>query len=137
MLLRFILCLTAVLTLIFPATAQSDVRGIAFVQAAEQSSGICVDTNAEAAIACARAECVAGGAAQEHCELMSWCYPAGWSVDIFAQHQAGPHWHDFSCGWPTRSAAMKAAAILCDEAERPYLIECAPRRWWRCGFRPR
>ena len=79
----------------------------------------------DAAFAAAVAMCVAGGALAEDCLLTNWCYPAGWSVDIFAQNVEGIHWHEVHCGLPTREAGERAVAALCDRAKRPYLLECA------------
>ena len=106
------------------AQAQDGPQGIAFVQAPEQASGVATGPTPETAFARARAQCVAGGAASEDCLRTTWCFPAGWSVDIFAQHREGLHWHEVSCGLPSRRVAEVVAQALCDPTERPYLIEC-------------
>lgn len=107
------------------APAFAEQTGIAFVQAPEQSVAMCTGPNPDRAFACARKNCVADGALAADCARMAWCFPAGWSADIFLQHREGPHWHEFTCGWDSLDAAKKAAALKCDRAARPYLIECA------------
>lgn len=112
------------------ASAQDTRLGIAFAEAPEQSSGVCTGGNPEKTLACAREKCVAGGAEARDCARVAWCFPAGWSADIFLQHREGPHWHEYLCGWETREAAEKAAAIKCDRSMRDYLIECSAVRFW-------
>ena len=109
-----------------PVLAQDGPRGIAFVQAPEQGSGVAMGATPDAAFALAEAQCVASGARAEDCLRTTWCFPAGWTVDIFAQHREGPHWHEVTCGLPSRAVAEVVAHALCDPAERPYLIECLP-----------
>lgn len=111
------------LSLATPAAAQ-ERNGIAFVQAPEQSSGACVAPTATEGFACAVKQCVEGGALAEDCIQTNWCQPAGWSVDVFLQHNEGVHWHEISCGWTSRAAAMAAAKILCDPTERQYVVDC-------------
>lgn len=113
-----------------PAGADNGTGGIAFVQAPEQSSGACAAGNPDKGFACARQKCAEGGAAAGDCLRVAWCYPAGWSVDVFMQHREGPHWHDYSCGWVSRQAALKAAEVKCDPAFADTLIECAPVMLW-------
>lgn len=108
-----------------PAAAQDGPKGIAFVQAPEQSGGVCTGATPEEGFACAVAECTAGGAADEDCIRTNWCQPAGWSVDIFVQHSEGPHWHEVVCGMPSEAIARAAALHACDPNERDYLIECS------------
>lgn len=98
--------------------------GIAFVQAPEQSNGVCTAATAEEGFACAVKKCVAGGARARDCIKTNWCQPSGWSVDVFLQHNEGIHWHEISCGWTSRSAALAAAKILCDTKERQYVVDC-------------
>lgn len=116
--------LPALLLLPLPALAQEGPRGIAFVQAPEQSAGQATGLTPQAAFAEATAHCVAGGALAQDCLPTTWCFPAGWSVDIFAQHQEGLHWHETHCGLPSREVAEQVAHALCDKGARPYLIEC-------------
>ena len=107
------------------APAQDGRHGIAFVQAVEQGSGVCTGKDAASAFACAKEKCTAEGAAGEDCTEQAWCNPAFWSVDIFLQHQEGPHWHEYYCGWNSKELAQAAVKTVCDKTLRPYLIECA------------
>lgn len=109
-----------------PATAQ----GIAFAEAPEQSSGVCVGDNPDQALACARKKCADDGAEPGDCLRVRWCYPAGWSADIFLQHKEGPHWHEYLCGWDSREAVLRAIEVACDRVRRDYLIECSAVRFW-------
>jgi hypothetical protein len=113
------------LALVLPGLALAQPMGIAFVQAPEQSSGRAMGETPEAAFAAATQACVEGGALAEDCVQTNWCAPAGWSIDIFAQHTEGPHWHETVCGLPSEPVARAVAAQICDRAARPYLIECA------------
>lgn len=108
-----------------PALAQDGPVGIAIVQAPEQATGIATGQTMDEAFDSAMAQCVDGGALAEDCLRTHWCAPAGWTVDVFVQHQEGLHWHEFVCGMPTRASAMAAALHMCDPFERDYLIECA------------
>ena len=108
-----------------PLHAQEGPRGIAFVQAPEQSWGMGMGDTPEQAFAAATAQCVEGGALAEDCLQTNWCLPAGWSIDLFLQHQEGLHWHEVICGLPSAEAGQAVAQALCDRSERPYLIECA------------
>lgn len=120
---RFLLI--AALALPLPALAQEGPLGIAFVQAPEQSSGLATGATPGEALKAATEICVAGGAEARDCLTTNWCQPAGWSIDLFVQHQEGLHWHEVHCGLPERSLAETVAAVLCDRAARPWLIECA------------
>jgi hypothetical protein len=114
-------CLAAVA----PATdAAEGPVGIAYVAAPEQSSGVCVAGNADKAFACARAKCTAGGALARDCLRIAWCFPSGWSTDVFLQNQDGFHWHEFSCGWHSKEMALRAARLRCDRSLSPQLLEC-------------
>lgn len=110
--------------------AQDGPIGIAFAEAPEQSSGVCTGQNTDKTLACARAKCVDGGAMAEDCLRVKWCYPAGWSADLFVQHREGLHWHEYLCGWESREAVQAAAAVACDRELRPYIIECSTVRFW-------
>lgn len=123
---RIILALCATIAI----AAQAGAEGVAFAEAPEQASGVCFGDNPVDTLQCARQRCAEAGAEPGDCLRVRWCYPAGWSADVFVQHQEGPHWHEYLCGWETREAAMKAAAIACDRTLRPYLIECAAVRLW-------
>ncbi|MCL4675937.1 MAG: hypothetical protein KJZ59_07940, partial [Pararhodobacter sp.] len=90
----------------FLAAAQAGASGIAFVQAPEQASGVAMGSTAQEAFARATAICVEAGAHAEDCLQTNWCYPAGWSVDLFVQHQEGNHWHEVVCGLPSQALAQ-------------------------------
>lgn len=122
--IAFLALLLSAALLVLPVRANGPV-GIAFVEAPEQSSGMCTGNNPDAAFACAREKCVAGGAEARDCLRVAWCYPAGWTADVFVQHKEGPHWHEYSCGWDSKETLHKAAAVKCDPALRDYLMECA------------
>jgi len=113
------------LALCLPGLALAQPLGIAFVQAPEQSSGMAMAETPQAAFAAATQGCIEGGAWAEDCLPVAWCFPAGWSIDVFAQHAEGPHWHETLCGLPSEQVARAVAAELCNRAARPYLIECA------------
>ena len=98
--------------------------GIAFVQAPEQGGGVAVDRDMERAFDKATAECMSNGAAAEDCLRTNWCQPAGWSVDLFLQHQEGVHWHEVVCGMPTEAIARASVSILCDMSDRTYIAAC-------------
>jgi hypothetical protein len=104
-----------------PASAQV---GVAFAQAPEQSVAHCFGSNADATLACARARCAAGGAAPQDCLRVRWCYPAGWSADLFVQAAEGNHWHEFLCGWDSRETLDAAVALTCDRTRRADLLMC-------------
>ena len=127
---RLAVATALLLVLALPAPAQDGPTGIAFVEAPEQSSGVCTGGNPDKAFACAREKCVAGGAEARDCARVAWCFPGGWSADVFVQHREGPHWHEYLCGWDSREAVSRAAEIKCDRTLRDYLIECATVRFW-------
>ncbi len=106
----------------------SGPAGIAFVEAPEQSSGMCVGNTPEDAFACAKMQCVEGGAVEEDCIETKWCQPTGWSVDFFVQHQEGLHWHEVICGLDSAETAMAMESVVCNRENRNYLIECAAVR---------
>lgn len=108
----------------WPLHAQNGPIGIAFVQAPEQGGGVAIASTPEVAFANATAQCMQFGAREQDCIKTNWCMPAGWSVDVFVQHQEGPHWHEVVCGLPTKSAALAAVLHMCDPRERDYLIGC-------------
>ncbi|MEN0000532.1 MAG: hypothetical protein AAF940_06575 [Pseudomonadota bacterium] len=107
-----------------PAFAQDGLIGIAFVQAPEQGGGVAVDSDMESAFEKATAECMSNGAAAADCLRTNWCQPAGWSVDLFLQHQEGVHWHEVVCGMASESIARASVPILCDKSERTYIAAC-------------
>jgi len=129
--MRMVIVLAAGLFAATPAMAQGPV-GIAFAQAPEASAGVCTGGSPEAALNCARARCVAGGEGllPSDCLRVKWCFPAGWSGDVFLQVADGPHWHEYLCGWDSRAAVEAAAAISCDRSRRDTLVECALVGLW-------
>lgn len=107
------------------AAAQDGPAGIAFTYAPEQGSGMCVGSDPAATIECARQKCVeSSGALAEDCAPVSWCFPAGWSVIVGVMHREGLHWSEYSCGWPSREAAIAAGKVLCDLSYREYVQDC-------------
>lgn len=81
------------------AFAQNGPLSFAAVQAPEAGAGVCVQSGPDAAIACAKLECMnESGLDEQDCVLNAVCSPAGWSADIFMQHQEGLHWHTYLCG---------------------------------------
>ena len=114
----------------FGAPSEAARRGIAFAQAPEQSVGYCTGVNAVNTLNCARAKCAAGGAPASQCLRQAWCYPGGWSADIFVQINEGPHFHDFVCGMQTRAQAEAAVKVKCDKAFQPNQIECKAVRFF-------
>ena len=113
-----------------PAIAQEGPIGIAFAQAPEQSSGVCTGQSTDKTLACAREKCAEGGAMAEDCLRVKWCYPAGWSADLFVQHKEGIHWHEYLCGWDSKEAVMAAVAVACDLSRRDFIRECSAVRFW-------
>lgn len=113
------------------SAASASAQGIAFAYAPEQGSGMCVGHNPAAALDCARQKCVEeSGASPQDCARVAWCYPAGWSVAVGIMHKEGIHWSEFSCGWPSREAALAAGAVLCDTQYREYVEECVIGQLW-------
>lgn len=116
---------------LFLSTATAGAQGIAFSYAPEQGSGMCMGNNPAAALDCARQKCVdESGAAPQDCARVAWCYPAGWSVAVGIMHREGIHWSEFSCGWPSREAAMAAGQVRCDKAYREFIEECVVAQLW-------
>lgn len=137
---RILPALLAVLSLtpapaVAPVIAHDDIEldaagplGIAVAQAPEAGTGICFGDDAEAALACARAECVdESGLSAAHCLRVLWCYPARWSADVFMQHTEGLHWHDYLCGWEDREQLEAAVALKCASE---WLIACEAVAIW-------
>lgn len=110
------------------AQAQNGPPAFAAVQAPEAGAGVCVLNGADAAIACAKLECMnESGLGEQDCQLNAVCSPAGWSADIFMQHQEGLHWHTYLCGWQSQGQLEAAAALSCASE---WLIECSTVRMW-------
>ena len=112
-----------------PALAEGP-QGVAYVVAPEQSFGLCFADNADSAFSCARTKCTANGTQSSDCLRVKWCYPAGWSADLFLQHREGPHWHQYLCGWPSREDAEAAAKLVCEGSQKEWLIECSVVGLW-------
>jgi len=123
--------LSAIATLLvtFPAAAEGQV-GVAFVQSPELSTGHCFNSNTDKAFACARSACAIEGIAEAECLRVKWCYPAGWSADVFVQHKDGAHWHQFLCGWNARDDLEAAVKLLCEGSQKEWLIECTMVGLW-------
>lgn len=118
-------------TLISFAHSQETQKGIAFVEAPEQGGGVCLDASPEKAFECAVAKCTQSGALDEDCIRVKWCFPAGWSADVFKQHNEGPHWHDALCGWQSEVDLDAAIKIVCEGSAKAYLIECSVVTIWK------
>ena len=112
--------------LLLSTAAAGAQQGIAFAYAPEQGSGMCIGGNPAATLDCARRKCAEDrGELPQDCARVAWCYPAGWSVAVgVMQKVEGLHWSEYSCGWPSREAAMAAGAVLCDMQYRDYMQEC-------------
>lgn len=98
--------------------------GIAYVEAPEMSSGVCVGGDVVDALKCARKQCVDGGGTDEDCVDIAYCFPARWSVDVFVQSSEGNHWHEFYCGWDSKKLALEAAKTACNKKLRQGIMEC-------------
>jgi len=125
-------CLALTLSLLpLPALAQEYVPlGIGFVQAAEQYSGAVIGTDAAQVFQQATEACTGAGAMVQDCQVMAWCQPMGWAIDVFLMHTEGPHWHEFHCGLPDQETALAVAAQLCNGGVRTYLLDCALVQMW-------
>ncbi|MDD9908752.1 MAG: hypothetical protein OXR62_03585 [Ahrensia sp.] len=122
MIIRATLALVIIWLLI--SLVRAEPVGIAFVEAPEQGGGVCVGKSPDDAFECAKRQCTASGTEEKDCLPIQWCYPSGWSTDTFLLHNEGVHWHEVSCGWPNREAAMAAAAIRCDRTHRDFIVDC-------------
>ena len=105
------------------AWSQGD-SGIAFAYAPEQGMGVCTGDTAEAALSCARDRCTESGAAAEDCAQVAWCQPGGWSAGVGIMHNEGIHWTEFTCGWPTKEAAIAAGKVRCEHQDKQYIADC-------------
>lgn len=112
------------------AAAQDMPGPLAFAaaQAPEAGTGVCFDSDPAAAMQCAVDACVAeSGLTPEDCTPQTVCTPAAWSADLFLQSSAGPHWHEYLCGWSTMDQLHAVIAVKCSGAG---LIECSAVRTW-------
>jgi hypothetical protein len=92
--------------------------------------GVCTGTTPAAAFDCARQKCVAGGGAQSECAAVAWCMPAGWSASASIMHKEGLHWSEFTCGWPSKSAALAAAHLRCASQNPEFIQDCVVGATW-------
>lgn len=122
--------LAVLLSLCLPGMAAAQPLGIAFVQAPEQAQGMAMGATPEAAFAAATQRCIEGGALPEDCLPTNWCFPAGWSIDLFVQHREGLHWHEVHCGLPDRGLAITYAEFACDIGVRTDLTDCMLVQLW-------
>jgi hypothetical protein len=106
--------------------AATEGRGaVGFAQAPELSSGVCFAATASKALDCAKKKCIKDGGTAEDCQETTACYPARWSIDIFAQSTEGPHWHETFCGFDSKVAAVQASKTICNLKRRKDLSECS------------
>ena len=105
-------------------------KGIAYVEAPERAAGVCVAGSPDKGFACARERCAEPGVPGNECLRRAWCYPAGWSVDMFLQDRNGIHWHEFTCGLPSRELAQALAKLKCEPTHAERYIECTPVRYF-------
>lgn len=119
---RFVLFASA---LLFAAPAFADQTGIAFAYAPEQGMGVCAGGNPDKAFACAKKKCAESGAAEADCARVAWCFPSGWSAGIGVMHKEGIHWSEFSCGWPTKEAAIAAGKLRCETQDKAFISDCS------------
>ncbi len=127
--MRLITSVAVFLFMVSVANAQGP-QGVAIVLAPEQSFGMCFAQNPDKGFECARQQCTANGTPKSDCLRVQWCYPAGWTADIFAQHKEGPHWHQYLCGWNSRADVEAAAKVVCEGDSSEWLIECALVGLW-------
>ncbi len=110
----------------WPMAAVAEGRGaVGFSQAPEMSSGVCFASSIRKALDCARKKCIKDGGTAEDCIETTACFPAGWSIDIFAQSKEGPHWHETFCGFDSKEAAIQASKSICNTKRRKDLMECS------------
>lgn len=115
--------------IIFLLPLQARATGIAIAEAPEQSFGVCFGDSSINTLNCAREKCAAAGEStrKSDCLRVLWCFPMGWTVDVFKQNSEGLHWHEYSCGWSSKEKALQASKIKCND---DFLIECSPVRIW-------
>lgn len=123
--MRLLACLIPFLLLAAPVAAQDERQGIAFAYAPEQGMGVCVGGSPEKTLACARTRCVESGAATEDCARVAWCFPSGWSAAIGVLHREGIHWSEFTCGWPSKDAAVAAGKLRCEHQNKEFITQCS------------
>jgi hypothetical protein len=126
---RLFVAALSLLLLIGPAPLMAqEQQGVAIAQAPEAGVGICFGENAQETMACAQAECMdMSGLGEEDCKVNLWCFPHGWVVDIFMQHQEGPHWHSYTCDANSRWQIDNIVEVKCSQKG---LIDCTPVQIW-------
>jgi hypothetical protein len=118
--------LLAVALATWPLAASAEGRGaVGFSQAPEMSSGVCFAASIRKALDCARKKCIKGGGTAQDCLETTACFPAGWSIDIFAQSKDGPHWHETFCGFDSKETSILASRSVCSAKRRQDLMECS------------
>jgi hypothetical protein len=113
-----------ILVAVSPPSIAQEQTGIAFAYAPEQGMGVCTGGSPEKALGCARSKCMESGALAEDCARVAWCYPGGWSVGVGIMHREGIHWTEFTCGWPTREAAVAAGKVRCEHQNKEFITDC-------------
>ena len=121
------------LTLI--ATASSALaagpQGIAIAEAPEAGSGVCHAGSPDSGFACARQKCVSeSGLEPSDCLRVLWCFPAGWTADLFLQNADGFHFHRYLCGSASRKEMVSLAKAVCTDPEKSDYLECSFARAW-------
>jgi len=122
---KYAAVLSASCLMLSGAALPSQANGIAFAYAPEQGGGVCVGEDAASTIDCARQKCAENTGSIEDCAPMAWCEGPGWSAGVGVMHKEGIHWSEFTCGWPSRDAAIAAAKVLCDLSFREYIQSCS------------
>lgn len=110
------------------ADAQDGPTGFAAAQAAEAGTGVCFGDDMLESMQCAVDACVAeSGLEPEYCGVQTYCSSAGWSADLAMLSEAGPHWHEYLCGWSTEPQLHAAIEVACSGEG---LIECSAVSIW-------
>jgi hypothetical protein len=123
---RLALIFFALSMALWPFTAAAEGRGaVGFSQAPEMSSGVCFASTIRKALDCAKKKCIKDGGTAEDCLETTACFPAGWSIDVFAQSKEGPHWHETFCGFDSKDSAILASKAVCNQKRRKDLMECS------------
>ncbi|MCQ0990003.1 hypothetical protein [Jiella marina] len=120
----------ACLAVFSPAAAQGPT-GIAIVEAPEAGSGVCFAGNPETGFSCARDKCIAeSGLEPRDCLRVRWCYPSGWTADLFLQTADGFHFHRYICGSGSRAEMISLAKAVCSDPQKADYLECSFARAW-------
>jgi len=126
MLQRLTALFFTLIVLSWPMVAAAEGRGaVGFSQAPEMSSGVCFASTVRKALDCAKKKCIKDGGTAEDCLETTACFPARWSIDIFAQSKEGPHWHETFCGFDSKEAAIAASKNICNLKRRKDLSDCS------------